>query len=302
MMKVLRTPDSCFENLPGYDYAPNYLMIQDEDGTELRVHYIDEGPREAQPILLMHGNPSWSYIYRKMIPGLLETGRRVIAVDLIGLGRSDKPAKRSDYTQARHISWMQKWLGGLDLNHITLVCQDWGGVIGLNLVADNPDRFDRVVVANSGLPAGEGGTQGLQTWQFIMKFLPLFPLKTAMTRAIKAEGFSDAEFRAYRAPFPSLRYQAGILSFPGLIALFPDNPGVPGNQAAWEKLGNFNKPVLTLFGNRDPMTRGIEKVIQERIPGACGQNHKIIRGGGHFIQEDKPEELVAEIIPFLQVS
>jgi haloalkane dehalogenase len=191
----------------------------------------------------MHGNPSWSYLYRKMIPGLLTSGRRVIAPDLVGLGRSDKPAKRKYYTQARHIDWMQKWLIAMDLQNITLFCQDWGGVIGLNLVADNPERFDRVIVANSGMPAGEGGTKALLIWQFVMKFMPVFPLKTAIT-----------------------------------------------------------KPVLTLFGNRDPISRGDEQFIIDRIPGAKGQSHKIIDGGGHFIQEDKPKELVAEIIPFLAVS
>lgn len=302
MMEVLRTPDARFENLPGYDYAPHYLTIKDDDGTELRIHYIDEGPRDAESILLMHGNPSWSYVYRKMIPGLLTSGRRVIAPDLVGLGRSDKPAKRKYYTQARHIDWMQKWLIAMDVQNITLVCQDWGGVIGLNLVADNPQRFDRVVVANSGIPAGEGGTKGLRIWQFIMKFLPVFPLKTAMLRAIQAEDFTEKEFSAYRAPFPGLKYQAGILAFPALISIFPNNPGVPQNKAAWEKLRTFTKPVLTLFGTLDPMTRGQEKVVINRIPGAKGQNHKVINGGGHFIQEDKPNELLAEIIPFLDVS
>jgi len=301
-MKVLRTPDACFADLPGYDFEPHYLMIEDDDGTPLRVHYIDEGPRSAEPILLMHGNPSWVYIYRKMIPGLLKSGRRVVAVDLIGLGRSDKPAKRKYYTQARHISWMQKWLDGMQLKNITLFCQDWGGTIGLNLVADNPDRFDRVIVANSGIPAGDGGNKGLRTWQFIMNFLPRFPLKTAMGRAIQAEEFSDAEMKAYQAPFPSGKYQAGILAFPALIAIFPENPGVAQNRDAWKKLATFNKPLLTLFGSRDPITKGGESKFHERVPGAHGQNHKILKGAGHFIQEDKPDELVAEILPFLSVS
>ncbi|MEM6581495.1 MAG: haloalkane dehalogenase [Pseudomonadota bacterium] len=300
-MRVLRTPDSRFEHLHGYDYAPRYCTICDRDGTELRIHYLDEGPPGAEPILLMHGNPSWSYIYRKMIPGLLKSGRRVVAVDLVGLGRSDKPAKRKYYSQARHIEWMQTWLKAMDLKQVTLFCQDWGGVIGLNLVADNPERFDRVVVANSGLPAGDGGTKALRVWQFVMKFLPVFPLKTAMTRAVQAKDFNEEQLTAYRAPFPSLKYQAGILAFPGLIALFPDNPGVPQNKAAWQKLGRFSKPVLTLFGNRDPISRGLEKLIHQRIPGATGQNHKILKGGGHFIQEDKPEELVSEILSFLEV-
>lgn len=302
MMKVLRTPDSCFENLPGYNFEPHYTTIKDDDGTEIRIHSIDEGPRDAEPILLMHGNPSWSFIYRKMIPLLLESGRRVIAVDLVGCGRSDKPAEKSYYTLARHIDWIEKWVIANDLKNITLFCQDWGGTIGLNVVADNPERFDRIVAANTGIPQGEGGNRWLFWWLKIMKWMPVFPWSYAFKGSIQNPAFTDAEFDAYRkAPFPKRAYQAGILRFPQLIAIFPDNPGVPQNKAAWEKLKQFDKPVLTLFGNRDPVTRGIHKVFQRDMPGAAGQSHKIIKGGGHFIQEDKPEELVAEIIPFLDV-
>lgn len=302
MMKVLRTPDSCFENLPDYNFKPHYTTIKDDDGTVIRIHSIDEGPRNAQPILLMHGNPSWSYLYRHMIPSLLKTGRRVIAVDLVGLGRSDKPAKKSDYTLARHIDWMEKWLLANDLTKITLFCQDWGGVIGLNLVADHPELFDRIIAANTGIPQGEGGNRWLYWWLKIMKWMPSFPWSYAFRKTIQRPGFTDAEFKAYsKAPFPKRKYQAGILSFPQLISIFADNPGAPQNKAAWEKLKQFDKPVLTLFGNKDAVSRGGHKRFIRDIPGAAGQNHKIIKGGGHFIQEDKPEELVAEIIPFLDV-
>ncbi|WP_206045348.1 haloalkane dehalogenase [Oceanicoccus sagamiensis] len=302
MMKVLRTPDSCFDNLPGYNYEPHYTTIKDDDGTEIRIHSIDEGPRDAEPILLMHGNPSWSYIWRKMIPGLLETGRRVIAVDLVGNGRSDKPAKKSDYTLARHVDWIEKWLLANDLNNITLVCQDWGGTIGLNVVADNPERFDRIVATNTGIPLGKGN-KWLYWWLKIMKWMPLFPFKTAFRKAILNPDFSDEEFAAYRkAPFPRQKYQSGIRQFPQLITVFPDNPGLPQNLAAWEKLKTFEKPVITLFGNKDPISRGMDRLFQRDIRGAQGQNHKRIDGGGHFIQEDKPDELVAEIIPFLDVK
>ena len=303
MMKVLRTPDSCFENLPGYNFEPHYTTIKDDDGTEIRIHSIDEGPRDAEPILLMHGNPSWSYIWRHMIPGLLESGRRVITVDLVGCGRSDKPAKKSDYTLARHIDWIEKWLLANDLKNITLVCQDWGGTIGLNVVADNPERFDRVVVTNSGIPLGDGGNRFTYWWLKIMKWMPLFPFEFAFKRAIRNPEFSNSEFDAYsKAPFPRRKYQAGILQFPQLITVYPDNPGLPQNLAAWEKLKSFEKPVLTLFGNKDPVTRGVHKLFKRDIPGTKGQNHKLIDGGGHFIQEDKPDELVAEILPFLDVK
>lgn len=300
-MKISRTPDNRFENLPGYDFDPQYTVIEDDDGTEIRIHAIDEGPRHAQPILLMHGNPTWSYLYRKMIPGLLQSGRRVIAVDLVGCGRSDKPAKKTYYTQARHIQWMSKWLEANDLQQITLFCQDWGGLIGLHLVANYPERFDRVIAANTGIPLGTGGNKWLRTWQRVMRWLPAFPLKTALGRTIRNPAFSAQEFAAYQAPFPTLRHQAGILQFPVLIAVFEDNPAVPENRAAWEKLGQFDKPFLTLFGNKDPVTRGMHKALIKHIPGAQGQAHQIIDGGGHFIQEDKPEELVAAIIPFLEV-
>ena len=301
-MKVCRTPDSCFANLPGYDFEPHYKMIEDDDGTQLRVHFVDVGPSDAQPILLMHGNPSWAFLYRKMIPGLAATGRRVIAVDLIGCGRSDKPAKRKYYTQARHVDWMTKWVQAMDLNNITLFCQDWGGTIGLNLVAEMPERFDRVVASNTGLPIGDGANKTLRTWQRLMKFLPSFPLKSAFRKTVKSEDFNDEVLRGYLAPFPGRSYQAGIMQFPQLIAVFADNPSVAQNRSALEKLGRFDKPFLTLFGNRDPVTRGLEKVFIDGVPGAKGQKHKIIRGAGHFIQEDRPDDLVAEIIPFLDVT
>lgn len=302
MMKVRRTPDRHFEDLADYSYAPNYQMIEDEDGTPLRVHYVDVGPKDAAPILLMHGNPSWAYLYRKMIPGLAETGRRVIAVDLIGCGRSDKPAKKSDYTQARHVHWMGEWIRRMELDSITLFCQDWGGTIGLNLVAEMPERFDRVITSNTGLPIGDGANKTLRVWQRVMKILPFFPLKTAFKRAIKSESFTDEVLAGYLAPYPGRKYQSGILQFPQLIAVFPDNPGVAQNKRALEALRSFEKPFLTLFGNRDPVTKGFEKELIDLVPGAKGQNHKIIKGAGHFSQEDRPDELVAEIIPFLEVT
>ncbi|GAB2513301.1 haloalkane dehalogenase [Microbulbifer agarilyticus] len=302
MMDMLRTPDECFENLPGYDFAPHYTTILDDDGTEIRIHHVDEGPRDAEPILLMHGNPSWAYLYRKMIPGLLQSGRRVIAVDLVGCGRSDKPARKQYYTLARHMDWMKKWLLANDLRNITLFCQDWGGTIGLHLVAKFPERFDRVIASNTGVPTGKGGNRYLDIWLAVMRWMPSFPWKIAFKNTIQCEQFNQAKFDAYRkAPFPARRYQAGILQFPQLIAIHPDNPGVPLNEETWAGLKQFHKPFLTLFGSRDPVSRGFEKIFQKYVPGAQGQAHKIIRGGGHFIQEDKPEELVAEILPFLEV-
>jgi len=303
MLTVLRTPDERFEDLPCYNYEPHYTTVTDYDGGEIRIHMIDEGPRDAEPIVLMHGNPTWSYIYRKMIPGLLATGRRVIAVDLVGCGRSDKPANKSDYNLVRHVDWMAKWLVANDLRNITLFCQDWGGTIGLHLVANHPERFDRVVAANTGMPTGTGGNKWLTIWLIAMRYMSRFPWTMAFKPHLKAPGFSAAELEAYTtAPFPSKAYQAGITQFPQLIAIHADNPGTPFNRIAWEKLKSFNKPFLTLFGDQDPITKGKHKVLQRHIPGAEGQNHQVIAGGGHFIQEDKPEELLKYIIPFLDVK
>ena len=300
-MKVLRTPDACFEGLPDYNYEPHYTTIQADDGTPLRFHHIDEGPADAEPIVLIHGNPTWSYIYRHMIPGLLKTGRRVIALDLMGCGRSDKPASKKDYTLTRHCDWVTQWLTANDLKNITLFCQDWGGTLGLYLVANNQERFDRVIASNTGIPTGTGGNRWLRFWQIGMRYAPFFPWRLAFRKTLRRE-LTPQEYAAFeKAPFPNRKYQAGIIKFPSLITVFPDHPEVDINRETWKKLKSFDKPFLTLFGNRDPVSRGFEKAIQKRIPGARGQAHKIIDGGGHFIQEEKPSELVAEIIPFLEV-
>jgi len=299
-MKILRTPDECFTDLPDFPFAPHHQTIRDEDGSELRIHHVDEGPRDAQPILLMHGNPTWSYLYRKMIPGLLQTGRRVIAVDLVGCGRSDKPAAKSDYTLARHVDWMSKWLQAMDLRNVTLFCQDWGGTLGLHLVARFPERFDRVIVSNTGLPLGEGESDFMKMWVGMMREASEFPWAT-MDAGMTTE-LSDAERAAYRAPFPSTEHEAGLVQFPVLIAVQPDNPGVAQNREAWDRLASFEKPFLTLFGELDPVAKGWDKIAQAHVPGARGQAHHIIPNASHFIQEDAPDELVTRISAFLDVA
>ncbi len=298
-MKVLRTPDNQFENLPDYDFEPTYTTIQDEDGTELRIHSVDVGPKDAAPILLMHGNPTWSYIYRHVIKGLLPTGRRIIAVDLVGCGRSDKPAKRKDYTLARHQNWMKKWLLANDLNNITLVCQDWGGTLGLKLVTDFPERFDRVLATNTGVPTGDGGNNWLRWWLRIMKLVPSFPWNIAFKTSMVSKKLTKQEYRAFRSPFPSIKYQVGILKFPQLITVFPEHPEVELNRQVWEKLTLFTKPFLNVYGNRDPVTRGISKLHQKYIPGCKGLEHIKLEGIGHFSPEEAPEALITNIIEFL---
>lgn len=299
-MEIRRTPDERFAKLEGYSYKPNYTEIVDADGTRLRINHVDEGPRDAKPILLIHGNPTWSYLYRKMIDPLVAAGHRVVAVDLVGCGRSDKPLLKSDYTLARHYDWMSKWLAAVDLKNITLFCQDWGGTIGLYLVSAYPERFDRVIASNTGMPEGQGESEFMKMWVGMMKSATTFPFP--MLPQGMVHKLTEGEFAAYRAPFPSDEYMSGIISFPILIAVQPDNPGVPLNKKAWEGLEKFDKPFLTLFGDLDPVAKGADVNMQKRIPGAKGQAHHVFPNAHHFIQEDVPEGLVEHILRFIKTT
>ena len=299
MDRVLRTPDERFEGLKDYPFAPNYVEIADEGLGPLRQHYVDEGPKDGEVVLLMHGEPSWSYLYRHMIPPLSDAGLRVIAPDLIGFGKSDKPTAKDVFSYARHVAWMQAFLAALDLRGITLFCQDWGGLIGLRLVAAEPDRFARVVVSNSGLPQGDGMSPAFKRWRRIARWSPVMPIGKVLQRASTRE-LSEEEVAAYQAPFPGRAYKAAARVFPSLVPVEPDDPGAADNRAAWTILGRFDKPVLTLFGDSDPVTAGWDARIQAHLPGAKGQPHKTIAGGHHFIQEDAPEQLVAGILDLIE--
>ncbi len=297
-MELLRTPEDRFDNLADYPFAPHYLTVTDADGTDLRIHYLDEGPRDAPPILLMHGEPSWSYLYRKFVPDLVARGHRVIAPDLVGFGKSDKPTARSDYTYERHVAWMSAWLTALDLTDITLFCQDWGGLIGLRLVAAFPDRFARLVIANTGLPIGSGSSDGFNAWLAFSQNVPQFPVGFIVNGGTSRELTPD-EIAAYDAPFPDESYKEGAREFPKLVPITPEHASVAENQAAWKVLERFDRPVLTAFSDQDAVTKGGEKVFIDRVPGAKGQPHTIIAGGGHFLQEDAPAELCALIDTFI---
>ncbi len=297
-MKTLRTPDARFANLPDYPFQPHYATIRDADGTEMRQHYVDEGPRNAAPVLLMHGEPSWSFLYRKMISGLVAKGHRVLAPDLIGFGKSDKPTEQSDYTFERHVKWMSDWLTALNLQNITLFCQDWGGLIGLRLVAAFPDRFARVVVGNTGLPVGTGMTEGFKQWLTFSQSVPELPIGEIVSMGTK-NGLSDAVKAAYIAPFPDESFKAGARRFPALVPVTPEHASVAENKAAWEVLARYNKPFLTAFSDSDPVTKGGERAFQERVPGTKGQPHTIVKNAGHFLQEDAPDELVEIIHRFI---
>jgi len=299
-MDVLRTPDERFAALADFPFAPHYATVRADDGTALRVHYLDEGPREAAPVLLLHGEPSWCYLYRRIIPPLAASGHRVLAPDLIGFGRSDKPRDPSDYTYERHVDWMRQWLLGLDLRDITLFGQDWGGLIGLRLVASMPERFARVVAANTGLPEGHTLSEAFERWLQYSQSVPDLPVERIVHRGT-ARGLSEAEQAAYRAPFPDETYKAGARRFPALVPITPVHPSVAENTAAWRVLEQFEKPFLTAFSDGDAITRGGERAFQRRIPGARGQAHVTIAGAGHFLQEDKPEELAALIDRFARL-
>ncbi len=293
-MDLLRTPDERFHALPGWTYTPHYVDLQG-----VRVHYVDEGPRDAAPVLLMHGEPSWSFLYRKMIPGLVAAGHRVVAPDLVGFGRSDKPASREDYTYARHVAWMAGVLGALALRGVTLFCQDWGGLVGLRLVAEHPERFARVVAANTGLPTGdEKVSEAFLAWQAFSQKTEVLPvgriIQTGCARSIAPEVVA-----AYEAPFPDESYKAGARQFPLLVPTRPDDPASDANRAAWRSLERFEKPFLTMFSDSDPVTKGAERPMHKRIPGAAGQPHVTVERAGHFLQEDTGEELGQRVAEFI---
>jgi haloalkane dehalogenase len=330
-MEIARTPDARFENLPGFAFAPHYVEIPDGEGGTLRMHHVDEGPRGAAPILCLHGQPTWSYLYRKMIPLFAAAGRRVVAPDLVGFGRSDKPVKTTDYSYARHVAWLRAWLEVLDLRDVTLVCQDWGGLIGLRVVAEVPERFARVVASNTGLPdardvppaaapalrklfaelpvpagmaevaagfagAAKGGAPPFMHWQKFALESPGFSAG-AVLRAM-VPGLSAAEVRAYDAPFPDERHLAGARRFPSLVPILPDDPAAADNRRAWERLRDFARPFLTAFTDGDPVTRGQDARFQQEVAGARGQPHTTIRRAGHFVQEDAGAELARCVLDF----
>jgi len=295
VMDFLRTPDERFTGLPGYDFAPHYLAV----GDGLRMHYVDEGPRDAQVVLLLHGEPSWSYLYRKMVGPLAGAGLRVIAPDLIGFGRSDKPLGREDYTYLRHTEWLMALLDGLALHDLVLMGQDWGGLLGLRLVGEHPDRFSRVVAANTFLPTGDRKPpEAFFAWQQFSQTVPELPVGGIVSRGC-ARPVAAEVVAAYDAPFPDERYKAGARQFPMLVPSRPDDPASAANRAAWEVLRRWDKPFLTAFSDKDPITQGGDQLLQKLIPGAAGQPHTTIANAGHFLQEDAGEELATVIIRWL---
>jgi len=301
-MDILRTPDERFEGLPDFPYAPHYTNVTDRlSGKSLRIAAIDEGPRDGDLVLLMHGEPTWSFLYRKIIAGLVAKGHRAVAPDLVGFGRSDKPTERDDYTYERHVAWMSDWLVANDLKNITLFCQDWGGLIGLRLVAAFPERFARVCAANTFLPAGQGATPAFEAWLTFSQSVPVFPTPMIVNGGSVRE-LNDADRDAYEAPYPDESYKAGARQFPALVPVMPEMASVAENLEAWKVLERFEKPFLTAFSDQDPITAGADARLQARIPGCKGQAHTTIKGGGHFLQEDQPEAIVDVLDRFIATT
>ncbi len=299
-MEIVRTPDDRFENLPGYASAPNYVDVPSGDGSTLRVHYIDEG--DGPVVLLLHGEPSWSYLYRKMIPVLTEAGLRCIVPDLVGFGRSDKPVSRDDYTYGRHVDWMSSVVDQLDLAGVTFFGQDWGGLVGLRVVAAMPERFSRIVVANTGLPTGDGpSSEAFLKWQKASQEMPVFPVGGIVNAGCRTELPAEI-IDAYDAPFPDDTYKAGARQFPALVPTAPDDPAAEDNRGAWRVLEGWDKPFLTAFSDSDPITRGGEGVFQRRVPGSKDREHVTIAGAGHFLQEDAGEEVARVVAEFVAAT
>jgi len=277
-VEILRTPDARFAGLEGYPFEPHYLDVTAPGVAPLRMHYVDEGPRDGAPVLLLHGEPTWSYLYRSMIEPLTAAGRRVLAPDLIGFGRSDKPAAIGDYTYQRHVEWITSWLNQLDLRGVTAVVQDWGSLIGLRVAAENPDRFSHLFIANGFLStADRPAPPAFRLWRAFARYTPVFSAGWLVDRATVK-------------PVP-----AAARAFPQLVPTSPDDPAVPACRAAWEVLGRWEKPVLCVFGKNDPILGKADQPLIAHIPGAAGQPHARITAG-HFIQEDAGPELARRLL------
>jgi haloalkane dehalogenase len=294
-MDALRTPEERFATLPDFPWAPRYTEI---DG--LRMAHVEDG--EGPAVLMLHGEPTWSFLYRKMIPGVAAAGLRAIAPDLIGFGRSDKLPAVADYSYQRHVDWLVAWIEAHDLRDITLFCQDWGSLLGLRIAAEHPDRFARIVVGNGFLPiADRPAPAAFRAWRAFARYTPVFPVGR-IVQAGTARRLSPTEVAAYDAPFPSERYKQAARAFPRLVPTEPDDPAIPANRAAWAALGAWEKPFLTAFGKKDPILGWADRLLQRHIPGTKGQPHRPLPHASHFLQEDAGEELAGLIADFVAAT
>jgi haloalkane dehalogenase len=300
-MRTLRTPDERFADLPGFPYRPRYADVPDGAGGTLRMAYVETGPATGPVALCLHGEPSWSYLYRTVAPVLAGAGMRVVAPDMVGFGRSDKPAEVADHTYRRHVEWMRALVfDHLDLRDVTVVGQDWGGLIGLRLVAEHPERVARVVVANTGLPTGDFPMPDVWLrFRESVRTAPALDIARFVQSGCRTT-LADDVHAAYDAPFPDESYKAGPRAMPGLVPTEPDDPEGPANRAAWEKLKTWDKPFLVAFSDGDPITGAMAPIFTDLVPGARDRAHPTIGGAGHFLQEDAGERLGREIAAFVQ--
>jgi haloalkane dehalogenase len=301
-MRILRTPADRFAGLPGFPYEPRYADVPDEDGGTLRMAYVEAGPTDGPVVLCLHGEPSWSFLYRDVMRVLAAAGLRVVAPDLVGFGRSDKPAELADHTYARHIAWVRALIDALGLRDITLVGQDWGGLIGLRLLTAEPDRFARAVAANTGLPTGDFPMP--ETWlrfRESVRSAPSFDIARAVQSGCRTT-LPDAVRAAYDAPFPDETYKAGPRAMPGLVPAEADDPEAPANRAAWDVLRRWDRPFLAAFSDQDPITGPMAPLFADLVPGAKGRAHPTIEGAGHFLQEDAGDRLGREISAFVRAT
>ena len=298
--KVLRTPEDRFALLADYPFAANYLEVAGGELGALRMHYVDEGPRDGPVVLMLHGEPTWSYLYRKMIPPLVDAGFRALAPDFIGFGKSDKPVDRAAYSYQAHVDWMKDWLAQMQLADITCFGQDWGGLIGLRLVAEMPDLFARVMIGNTALPTGDDDLgEAFKQWRAFSQSSPEFNIGGIVSRGT-ARGMAGEAIAAYDAPFPDESYKAGARAFPMLVPARPEDPAAPAQRAAWQSLRKFDKPFLTCFSDKDIIMRGGEAIFKKLVPGAAGQDHFITENASHFLQEDAGPELAEKLVAFIR--
>jgi len=294
-IEFLRTPEERFAHLNDYPFTANYL-----DSGGLRMHYVDEGEKGSQPVLMLHGEPTWSYLYRKIISPVAKAGFRSIAPDLIGFGKSDKPVRREDYTYQRHVDWVKNLIKKLKLKNIILICHDWGGLIGLRIAGENPELFSGVIACNTFLPTGDFHPgEAFMRWRRFSQETTDFHIG-GIVKGGCVKPLPEEVISAYDAPFPDDRYKQGARQFPVLVPITPDDPASEPNRKAWETLYRWEKPFLTAFSDSDPITRGADIFLQQAIPGAKGQKHATIKNAGHFLQEDNPEQLVSVILDFLK--
>jgi haloalkane dehalogenase len=301
---ALRTPDERFDRLDAWPYEPHYVEV----GDGLRMHYVDEGPRDGLPVLLAHGEPTWGYLYRKMIPGLLEAGRRVVVPDLIGFGRSDKPVARDDYSYGRHVAWTGAWLNALGLDDITLFGQDWGGLVFLVHVGLSRERFRGVVAANTALVDPDIDPSSLPA-DVLEPFLVWLQWSQERTELVPSEvvggtsplnqtghTLTAGEAAGYDAPFPDEAHRAGARQFPLLVPLGDADPPASMLRQAWAGLEHFDRPFVTAFADHENVTSFFEPQFRQRVPGAAGQRHVTVPNAGHFLQEHAPELLVETVL------